>query len=323
MVAFADLNEQQVLALAITNEEEDRRIYLAFAQHLKADYPASAKVFEAMAEEEAGHRERLAGLYREKFGDYLPLIRRQDVSGFLKRKPIWLSTHLPLERIRGEAASMEAEAEAFYRQAAAQARDLGVRNLLLELAEAESHHEALAERLGAELLTTDVKAAEDAAAHQRFVLTYVQPGLAGLMDGSVSTLAPVFAAAFATQNNWSTFLVALAASVGAGISMGLTEALSDDGKLSGRGSPLIRGWACGIMTTLGGLGHALPYLIPDTWPNAFWIATAIAIGVVVVELWAIAWIRWKYMDTPFLKAVFQIVVGGTLVLLAGIALGSA
>ncbi|MCA0320035.1 MAG: rubrerythrin [Proteobacteria bacterium] len=323
MLAFADLSEQQILALAITNEEEDGRIYQAFARRLEPDYPASARLFVAMAEEEAGHRSRLYALYREKFGEFLPLIRRQDVSGFLKRKPVWLTTNLSLDTIRAEAEAMEAEAQTFYRRAAEGARDVGVRQLLVELAEAEGQHESLAQRLGKELLPEDVRSAEDATAHQRFVLTYVQPGLAGLMDGSVSTLAPVFAAAFATQDNWSTFLVALAAAVGAGISMGLTEALSDDGKLSGRGSPVIRGWACGLMTAIGGLGHALPYLIPTTWPNGFWIATGIAIAIVAVELWAIAWIRWKYMDTPFLKAVFQIVVGGTLVLLTGILFGSA
>jgi rubrerythrin len=323
MVAFSQLSEQQVLALAITNEEEDGRIYLAFAQRLRADYPASAQVFEDMAAEEATHRTRLYDLYREKFGEFLPLIRRQDVSGFLKRKPIWLTANLSLDTIRTEAESMEREAEAFYRQSASRARDISVRQLLTTLAEAESHHEDLARRLTETHLTTDAKAAEDQTAHQRFVMTYVQPGLAGLMDGSVSTLAPVFAAAFATQANWETFLVAMAAAVGAGISMGLTEALSDDGKITGRGSPAVRGWVCGLMTMIGGLGHALPYLIPSSWPNAFWVATSLAIGIVVIELWAIAWIRYKYMDTPFLKAVFQIVVGGSLVLAAGILLGSA
>lgn len=323
MVAFADLNEQQVLALAITNEEEDGRIYLAFASRLRADYPASAAVFDGMAEEEAGHRNRLYDLYREKFGDFLPLIRRQDVSGFLKRKPIWLGQTLSLDAIRAEAESMEKEAAAFYRQAAARARDVEVRRLLTDLAEIEDRHEATAHGLRDKHVTDDARSREDATAHQKFVLTYVQPGLAGLMDGSVSTLAPVFAAAFATRNNWETFLVAMAAAIGAGISMGLTEAFSDDGKISGRGSPVIRGWVCGLMTALGGLGHAIPYLIPNNWPNAFWIATSIAILIVVIELWAIAWIRWKYMETSFVKAVIQIVLGGALVVLAGILLGSA
>jgi erythrin-vacuolar iron transport family protein len=151
----------------------------------------------------------------------------------------------------------------------------------------------------------------------------VQPGLAGLIDGSVSTLAPLFAAAFATHSNWETFLVGLAASVGAGISMGFTEALSDDGIITGRGSPVLRGVVCGLMTTLGGVGHTLPYLIPDAWPNAFYLATIIAAAVVAVELFAISWIRARYMDTPFLRATFQVVVGGVLVLLAGIFIGSA
>lgn len=323
MIAFTDLTEQQVLALAIQNEEEDARIYRAFAARLRDEFPHSAAVFTEMAAEEAVHRQRLYDLHRRKFGEDFPLIRRQDVRGFLKRKPIWLSTSLSLDAIRAEAESMEAEAAAFYVKAAERARDLSVRQLLTELAEVEGKHESLARRLTETNLTADARAAEDETAHRRFVLTYVQPGLAGLMDGSVSTLAPVFAAAFATRNNWETFVVALAAAVGAGISMGLTEALSDDGKITGRGSPVVRGWVCGAMTALGGLGHAIPYLIPTSWPNAFWIATTIAIAIVVVELWAIAWIRYKYMDTPFLKAVFQIVVGGTLVLITGIIFGSA
>lgn len=323
MVPLSDLTEAQVLALAITNEEEDGRIYLGFAQHLEADYPATAKVFRDMAAEEAGHRDRLYDLYRMRFGDHLALVRRQDVAGFLKRRPLWLICNLGIARIRAEAESMEAEALAFYRKAAANARDVSIRRLLTELADEEAGHESLAHRLVETHLTADARTREDEAAHKRFVMTYVQPGLAGLMDGSVSTLAPVFAAAFATHNNAATFLVALAAAVGAGISMGLTEALSDDGKITGRGSPIIRGWACGVMTAVGGLGHAIPYLIPNSWPNAFWIATSIAIAIVLVELWAIAWIRWRYMDTPFLKAVFQIVLGGTLVLITGILLGNA
>lgn len=323
MVPLSDLTEAQVLALAIANEEEDGRIYLGFAKHLEADYPATAKVFHDMAAEEAGHRDRLYALHRAKFGEHLTLVRRQDVTGFLKRKPLWLICNLGIARIRAEAESMEAEAAAFYRQAASNSRDVSIRQLLTELADEEASHESLAHKLVETHLTPDARLSEDETAHKRFVMTYVQPGLAGLMDGSVSTLAPVFAAAFATHNNAATFLVALAAAVGAGISMGLTEALSDDGKITGRGSPIIRGWACGVMTAVGGLGHAIPYLIPNSWPNAFWIATSIAIAIVLVELWAIAWIRWRYMDTPFLKAVFQIVLGGTLVLITGILLGNA
>ena len=151
-----------------------------------------------------------------------------------------------------------------------------------------------------------------------FLLQYVQPGLAGLMDGSVSTLAPLFAAAFATHSTWETFLVGLAASVGAGISMGFAEALSDDGSLTGRGAPLVRGAVCGVMTAIGGLGHTLPYLIPD-----FWTATALSTVIVFIELWAISWIRFKFMDTPFLRAAFQVAVGGFLVFLTGILIGSA
>ena len=138
------------------------------------------------------------------------------------------------------------------------------------------------------------------------------------MDGSVSTLAPLFAAAFATGNTWATFLVGMAASVGAGISMGLAEGLSDDGKLTGRGHPMIRGIAAGVMTAVGGLGHTLPYLIPH-----FQTATAVAIIVVFFELGVISWVRYKYMDTPFLKAAFQIAVGGFLVFLTGILIGNA
>ncbi|QCI63491.1 iron exporter MbfA [Phreatobacter stygius] len=323
MVSLSDLTEAQVLALAIANEEEDGRIYLAFAQHLDPEYPASAKVFRDMATEEAGHRGRLYDLFRDRFGEHLPLVRRQDVAGFLKRKPNWLICNLGIARIRAEAESMEAEAAAFYRKAAADARDISIRQLLTELADEEASHESLAHHLTETHLTPEARESEDAGARRRFVLTYVQPGLAGLMDGSVSTLAPVFAAAFATHDNGATFIVALAAALGAGISMGLTEALSDDGKITGRGSPVIRGWVCGLMTALGGLGHAVPYLIPTAWPNGFWIATSIAIAIVVIELWAIAWIRWRFMDTPFLKAVFQIVVGGTLVLITGILLGNA
>ena len=209
---------------------------------------------------------------------------------------------------------MEFEAERFYVKAAEQTQDVGVRRLLGDLAEAEKGHEKVAAKLTDQILSPDVRAAEEKTRRRVFVLQYVQPGLAGLMDGSVSTLAPLFAAAFATHQNWQTFLVGLAASIGAGISMGFAEALSDDGSLTGRGSPWLRGVTCGVMTTLGGLGHTMPYLVPDSWANAFWIATAIAGIVVFFELWAIAYIRARYMDTPFLQAVFQIVLGGVIVL---------
>nr|WP_249811881.1 ferritin family protein [Bradyrhizobium sp. 197] len=317
------MTEREVLAVAISSEEEDSRIYMTFAEDLRDRYPDTAKIFEEMAEEERGHRRRLLKLYEERFGQHLPPIRREDVKGFLRRRPIWLTKNLTLDTIRKEVETMEFEAERFYARAAEQAEDVGVRRLLGDLAEEEKHHENRAAALTDEILKPDVRAEEDRTRRRTFVLQYVQPGLAGLMDGSVSTLAPLFAAAFATHQNWQTFLVGLAASIGAGISMGFAEALSDDGSLSGRGSPWLRGITCGAMTTLGGLGHTLPYLVPDSWPNAFWIATGIAGVVVFFELWAIAFIRSRYMDTPFLQAVFQIVLGGAIVLAVGILIGAA
>jgi rubrerythrin len=318
MKRFADLTEQEILALSISNEEEDSRIYRGFAEGLREQAPASAKVFDEMAEEEVRHRTMLFDLYRTKFGEYLPLIRRQDVKGFVTHKPLWLVRPLGLDQVRKYAAEMEYETARFYRKAAETARDASVRELLINLAEAEDQHESMAEKLGEKILTTDARGKEDETARRMFLLQYVQPGLAGLMDGSVSTLAPLFAAAFATHSTWETFLVGMAASVGAGISMGFAEAASDDGSLTGRGAPWIRGSVCGVMTTIGGVGHTLPYLIPD-----FWTATTLAVAVVVVELIAISWIRWRYMDTPFLNAAFQIILGGTIVFLAGILIGSA
>ncbi|HEV3042706.1 MAG TPA: ferritin family protein [Roseiarcus sp.] len=323
MKAFADLTEREILAIGIAAEEEDARIYLAFAEDLAERYPGSAKVFQEMAEEEKGHREKLLTMYQERFGQNLPPIRREDVKGFLKRRPIWLTKNLPLDTVRKQAETMEFQAARFYSKAAEHATDVRVRGLLGEMAIIEQGHENLAHQLTERNLPTDVRAKEDASARRMFVLQYVQPGLAGLMDGSVSTLAPLFAAAFATHSNWSTFLVGLAAAIGAGISMGFAEALSDDGSLTGRGAPLIRGGVCGLMTAIGGLGHALPYLVPDSWPNAFWVATAVASVVVFFELWAIAYIRARFMDTPFLQAAFQVVIGGVLVLLAGILIGGA
>ena len=318
MKRFADLSEQEVLALAITNEEEDSRIYRGFAEGLREQFPSSAKVFDEMADEEVNHRSMLYDLYRQRFGEYLPLIRRQDVKGFIQHKsPLWLMRPLRLEEVRKYAEDMEYEAERFYRKAAASARDASVRELLVTLAEAEADHETLAHKLSQTILTSRAREKEDETARRIFVLQYVQPGLAGLMDGSVSTLAPLFAAAFATHNTWATFLVGMAASIGAGISMGFAEALSDDGSLTGRGAPWLRGSVCGAMTTIGGLGHTLPYLIPH-----FWTATAVSIAVVAVELSVISWIRTRYMDTPFLQAAFQVVVGGVLVFLAGILIGS-
>jgi rubrerythrin len=323
MKAFSELTEREVLAVAISGEEEDSRIYLSFAEDLAERYPDSAKVFSEMAEQEKDHRHLLLQMYEARFGPNLPPIRRGDVKGFIRRRPIWLTRNLSLDVIRKEAETMEFEAERFYARAAEQATDVGVRKLLGDLAELEKGHEHLAARLSQTILTPDARGAEDKTRRRMFVLQYVQPGLAGLMDGSVSTLAPLFAAAFATHHNWQTFLVGLAASIGAGISMGFAEALSDDGSMTGRGSPWLRGGICGLMTALGGLGHTMPYLVPDSWPNAFWIATAIAGVVVFFELWAIAYVRARYMDTPFLQAVFQIVLGGVIVLGVGILIGGA
>jgi rubrerythrin len=313
---FADLNQQEILALAISNEDEDNRIYRSFADALRGSYPDTAEMYDKMAQEEIGHRDMLLDLHRKKFGDFLPLIRRQDVKGFVERKPIWLNRTLSLDATRKFAEEMEYETARFYRRAADSAHDDSVRDLLRRLAAAEDRHEALAHELGKNI-TPAARDAEDSTARRMFMLQYVQPGLAGLMDGSVSTLAPLFAAAFATRETWSTFLVGLAAAIGAGISMAFAEALSDDGSLTGRGAPLVRGAVCGAMTTIGGLGHALPYLIPH-----FYVATSVAFGVVAVELAVISWIRMRYMDTPFLQAAFQVVVGGVLVFMAGILIGS-
>jgi rubrerythrin len=317
MKRFAELTEQEILALAISNEEEDHRIYRAFAEGLRQQYPASAKVFDEMAEEEVHHRAMLFDLYRTKFGEYLPLIRRQDVKGFVHHRPLWLVRPLGLDEVRKYAEGMEYETARFYRKAAQTARDASVRELLDRLAEAEDEHENLAHKLGQTILTTTARAKEDETARRMFVLQFVQPGLAGLMDGSVSTLAPLFAAAFATHNTWQTFLVGMAASVGAGISMAFAEALSDDGSLTGRGAPVLRGAVCGAMTAAGGLGHTLPYLIPD-----FFTATVVSGCVVLLELGVISFIRHRFMDTPLLSATFQVVVGGVLVFIAGILIGS-
>ncbi|WP_291737880.1 ferritin family protein, partial [Leisingera sp. F5] len=260
---FAELTGQEILALAISSEEDDARIYRGYAERLRAEFPATAAMFDGMAAEEDEHRAQLIALHQARFGPAIPLIRREHVAGYYARRPIWLMENLSLDRIRGEARAMERDAERFYTAAAARTRDAATRRLLGDLAAAEASHQARAGELQDTHLDTDTRQDEDRAAHRQFVLTWVQPGLAGLMDGSVSTLAPIFATAFATQDTWTTFLVGMAASVGAGISMGFTEAASDDGELSGRGSPLKRGLASGIMTTVGGLGHALPYLIPD------------------------------------------------------------
>jgi rubrerythrin len=315
---FDDLTEQEVLALAISSEEEDGRIYATYAAKLREAYPASAAVFDGMAAEEGEHRRTLIDLYRRRFGDIIVPIRREHVRDFYTRRPVWLVENLPLDRIRQEAFDMEQEAQTFYTRAAMRATDAETRQLLGDLAAAEGKHEQKAGRLTDQHLSGEERQVEDQAARRQFILTWVQPGLAGLMDGSVSTLAPIFATAFATRDPWTTFLIGLSASVGAGISMGFTEAAHDDGKLSGRGAPWKRGLASGVMTALGGLGHALPYLIPSFWP-----ATVIALVVVFVELWAIVWIQNRFMETPFLRATFQVVLGGSLVLAAGILIGGA
>ncbi|MGI9365074.1 MAG: iron exporter MbfA [Rhizobiaceae bacterium] len=315
--AFDSLSEQEILALAISSEEEDARIYQSYADGIRDEYPASASVFDEMAHEEHEHRRRLLELHKDRFGETVPLIRREHVRGFYERKPDWLVRPLGIDNVRKQAVAMEEQAHRFYIEAAQSTSDVSIRKLLGDLAEAEMSHMSLAGRLTDAIVDSGAVDEEAESEQRRFLLTYVQPGLAGLMDGSVSTLAPVFAAAFATKDTWETFLIGLAASIGAGISMGFTEALSDDGKLTGRGSPIKRGLASGIMTTVGGLGHALPYLISD-----FWTATTIAGFIVVVELWAIAWIQNRYMETPFFRAALQIVLGGALVLAAGILIGN-
>jgi rubrerythrin len=314
---FKDLSEREILALAIALEEEDGKIYGDFVDGLRETYPASAKLFERMQEEESGHRASLLDLYRAKFGEHIPHIRREDVKGFVERRPVWLVRPLGLHVVRKQAEIMELETRRFYERAAQQFTDVSIRKLLGDLAQAERKHSAMAESLEEKLLPPDVMEQEDAAQRRLFLLQIVQPGLAGLMDGSVSTLAPVFAAAFATKNSWDAFLVGLAASVGAGISMGFAEALSDDGSLTGRGHPWIRGLVCGLMTTAGGIGHTLPFLIAD-----FDAAMVVAMAVVVAELLAISFVRNKYMDTPFFSAALQVILGGALVFAAGILIGS-
>jgi rubrerythrin len=314
---FKDLSEAEILALAISNEEMDGRIYADFAARLKDNYPATAEVFKEMEAEEDTHRRRLIDEFQRRFGEHIPLIRREDVKGFINRKPVWLVRTLGIDTVRHYAESMEIETQRFYERAADNVSDASTRKLLGDLAQAERKHVQLADELEKEHLTTEAKAQEDKANRRLFVLQIVQPGLSGLMDGSVSTLAPVFAAAFATHNSHAAFLVGLAASLGAGISMGFAEALSDDGSLTGRGKPLLRGIVCGLMTTAGGIGHSLPYLIPN-----FRTATALAVLVVAIELLVISWIRKRYMDTPFLRAAFQVVVGGVCVFLVGILIGS-
>ena len=313
---FKELSEREILALAVSLEEEDGRIYGDFVDGLRESYPATAEMFQEMQEQENGHRRALIDMYRQRFGEHIPLIRRQDVKGFITRRPVWLVRPLGIGVVRKQAEIMELETRKFYQKAQERVTDASTRKLLGDLAEVERQHQAAAESLE-QSLTTNAREQEEAASRRLFVLQIVQPGLAGLMDGSVSTLAPLFAAAFATQKSHDAFLVGLAASVGAGISMGFAEALSDDGSLTGRGHPWVRGLVCGLMTTAGGIGHTLPFLIPS-----FHIAFTAAVAVVAVELASISYIRHRYMDSPLLAATLQVVLGGVLVFLAGVLIGS-
>ncbi len=314
---FNELSDREILALAISLEEEDARIFGDFVEGLRETYPNSAKMFAEMQAEEWEHRNRLLELYRQRFGEHICMITRHDVKGFVERRPIWLTRPLRISAVRKQAEIIELETRRFYERAMQQVTDVSTRKLLGDLAEEERKHSARAESLEQEHITADVQEAEDAAGRRLFVLQIVQPGLAGLMDGSVSTLAPLFAAALATHSSADAFLVGLAASVGAGISMGFAEALSDDGSMTGRGRPVVRGVVCGLMTSAGGIGHTIPFLISN-----FTLAMWLAIGVVAVELGAISYIRHKYMDTPFFSAALQVGVGGVLVFLAGILIGS-
>ncbi len=317
MPGFDSLSERELLALAISLEEEDERIYADFAEGLRQDFPASAAIFDGMREEESGHRRRLLELFQANFGSHVPLIRREDIRGFVHRRPVWLARPLRLDAVRRQASAMEVETRRFYERAAGRTQNTGIRQLLDDLAQEERQHEERAEELEKTKLTVSAKEREDEASRRLFLLQVVQPGLAGLMDGSVSTLAPVFAAALATRNSWDAFAVGLAASVGAGISMGFAEALSDDGSLTGRGHPWMRGIICGLMTGLGGLGHTLPFLLPD-----FRIALIAAALVVMAELGAITWIRHRFMETPTVTAALQVGLGGVLVFIAGVLIGS-
>src|SRR6478736_4839180 len=317
MRSFESLSEQEVLALAISLEEEDERVYSDFVENFRKDFPATAAMFDGMREEESSHRRKLIELYREKFGEHIPLIRRGDVKGLVSRRPIWLTQPLRPEAARRQAATLEVETRIFYEKAASRTQDASIRHLLNDLAQEERAHEHKAAELGEDKLDAGARGEEDEASRRLFVLQIVQPGLAGLMDGSVSTLAPVFAAAVATRSTWAAFLVGMAASIGAGISMGFAEALSDDGTLTGRGHPWLRGSICGAMTALGGLGHTLPFLIP-----AFRLAMIVAFGVVLIELATITWIRHRYMDTPTVSAALQVGLGGALVFITGVLIGS-
>ena len=317
MRSFESLTQQEVLALAISLEEEDERVYSDFAENFRKDFPATAAMFDGMREEESTHRRKLLELYREKFGEHIPLVRRGDVKGLVSRRPIWLTQPLRPDAARRQAATLEVETRIFYEKAASRTQDVGIRQLLNDLAQDERQHEHRAQELGEDKLDATALGKEAESSRRLFVLQIVQPGLVGLMDGSVSTLAPVFAAALARHESHFAFLVGLAASVGAGISMGFAEALSDDGSLTGRGHPWVRGLVCGLMTVLGGIGHTLPFLIPS-----FHVATLVAVIVVMAELGMIAWVRHRYMESPWVSATLQVVLGGALVFVAGVLIGN-
>jgi rubrerythrin len=312
-----DLTEREILALAISLEEEDSRIYGDFAEGLRDTYPATARMLDEMQQQESEHRRSLFEIYRQRFGEHIPLIRREDVKGFIQRRPVWLIRPLGLNVVRKQAEIMELETRRFYERSMQRISDVSIRKLLGDLAEVERRHQAAAGQFAEKHLTVEAREEEDRTNRRLFLLQVIQPGLAGLMDGSVSTLAPLFASAFATHSTWDAFLVGLAASIGAGISMGFAEALSDDGSLTGRGRPFARGLICGLMTAAGGLGHTLPFLISD-----FRLATTVAIAVVAAELSVISYVRHRYMDTPLMRSALQVIVGGTLVFLTGILIGS-
>ena len=313
---FQDLNDNEILSLAIDSLEEDIKLYDEYSSHFLINYPVTSKMFKQMSILKNKNRKKLVELHKKKFGETLSITDQKEIANYFKRKPEWLVIKNSIEKVRNEIVEMETLSAQFYNSFAKKSQNIEIRNLLIDLASM-----CREQKDNAKLILLNAQKSRSAKEEvtkdkRQFILTWVQPGLAGLMDGSVSTLAPIFATAFATKDSHTTLLVGLAASIGAGISMGFTEAVHDDGVISGRGSPIKRGFASGIMTTIGGLGHALPYLITD-----FYVATVIAMFFVLVELWAIAWIQAKYMEIKFTKAVFQVVFGGSLVLAAGILIG--
>ncbi len=314
---FKDLTEREILALAIQLEEEDSRVYGDFADGLRETFPATAKAFDEMQAEESRHRQMLIEMHRQRFGDHIPLIRRQDVKGFLERRPTWLVRPLGINAVRKQVEVMELETRRFYDRAMKKVSDASTRKLLGDLADIERQHSEFAESLAEKQVATGERTEEEKTSRRMFMLQVVQPGLSGLIDGSISTLAPIFAAAFATHHSRDAFLVGLAASLGAGISMAFTEALSDDGSLTGRGAPVFRGTVTGVMTAIGGLGHTLPFLI-----GSFHAAILAATIIVGIELIAISYVRHRYMDTQLISSAVQVIVGGALVFAVGVWIGS-